>query len=164
MPLLHAHHPQANKITRQEPGTSHSLTNVHVHNFPLRVTNCPCFPGMRLFPWDAGLSVLKPGKAWANWDELVMLFHTNIGSCQWLNEIFHSKPMFMVRRVNLVWTAVLMGPRIKAAEAWRVGWQSIRVSVTRGHPGLAAVLTWVPCDRHAAPRNHGSPASLEPPQ
>lgn len=63
---------------------------------------------MEEFPWDAGLSVLKPGNAWANWDELVILFPTNIKTCQPLDERFHSKPVFTATRGNLFWVDILM--------------------------------------------------------
>lgn len=48
------------------------------------------------------LSVLKPGKAWANWDELVILFPTNMVSCQLPKKRFHSEPVVKVARATVL--------------------------------------------------------------
>lgn len=68
----------------------------------MRLTSCLSFQGWRHFPGDVELSVLKPGKTWATWDELVILFPTNMVSCQLLKKRFHSEPMLKVARVAIL--------------------------------------------------------------
>lgn len=108
---------------------------------------------MEEFPWDAELSVLKPGKAWTNWDELVILFSTNIKTCQRLDERFYSKPVFTVARGNLFWVDILMGPSPTSKQqglgslvARHLGAQSLRdyagpgMVFYLGLPGIGTVL------------------------
>ena len=65
----------------------------------MRLTSCLSCQGWSHFPGDVELSVLKSGKTWATWDELVFLFTTNMVSCQPLKKRFHSKPVVKVAKV-----------------------------------------------------------------
>lgn len=103
-------HPGKNNSQDRGLGQAIHLSDVHIQNFSLRGTNCPRFSGMEEFPWEVGLSVLKPGKAWASWDELVVLFPANIKTCQQFRESFHSKPVLAVTKGKLFWAGIFMGP------------------------------------------------------
>lgn len=77
--LLNTHHPLRGKIHKTEPWDRPFTNLIYTAAAPHEVDQLSQFSGLESFPGDAELSVLKSGKTWATWNELVILFLTNMG-------------------------------------------------------------------------------------
>ena len=106
------------KFTRQGPGIGHSVTWYTQLQHPMRLTSCLSFQDWSHFPGDVELSVLKSGKTWATWDELVILFTTNMVSCQPLKKRFHSKPVVKVAKVANLGSYFVGAQTRTSCESW----------------------------------------------